>query len=247
MQPLDKKQMRFGSRAYWAVLGVALAFPTLLTWAYFVLLADTPPLVQQAVYGAGKCLQFALPVLWVWLVLRTKSRWAWGSGKSAWIGIAFGAAVLAGMFLLYHVELIPAGQLQMLGDQARTKVQDLGLDSLGKYAATGLFYALAHSFLEEYYWRWFVFGQLRRRMGFAPAMAFSSLGFMAHHVVLLGTYFGFDSPFAYVFSLAVAVGGAVWAWLYESSRSLIGPWLSHMIVDAAIFVVGYDLVKDCLS
>jgi membrane protease YdiL (CAAX protease family) len=50
-----------------------------------------------------------------------------------------------------------------------------------------------------------------------------------------------------VFSLAVAVGGAVWAWLYDFSRSLIGPWLSHMLVDIGIFVIGYDLARDILG
>jgi membrane protease YdiL (CAAX protease family) len=69
---------------------------------------------------------------------------------------------------------------------------------------------------------------------------------MAHHVILLATYFGWSSPWTYAFSLAVAVGGAVWAWLYERSGSLVGPWLSHLVVDAAIFLVGYDLARDLL-
>ena len=71
----------------------------------------------------------------------------------------------------------------------------------------------------------------------------SSVGFMAHHVILLSVYFGWGSPLTYLFSLAVAVGGAFWAWLFAASRSLLGPWLSHMLVDAAIFLIGYDLVR----
>jgi membrane protease YdiL (CAAX protease family) len=43
-------------------------------------------------------------------------------------------------------------------------------------------------------------------------------------------------------SLGVAVGGAVWARLYDRSGSLLGPWLSHLLVDAAIFFVGYELL-----
>jgi membrane protease YdiL (CAAX protease family) len=38
------------------------------------------------------------------------------------------------------------------------------------------------------------------------------------------------------------VGGAFWAWLYHRSRSLWGPWLSHALVDATIFVIGWDLI-----
>ena len=36
--------------------------------------------------------------------------------------------------------------------------------------------------------------------------------------------------------------GVVWALLYYRSKSLWGPWLSHAIVDAGIFAIGYDLV-----
>jgi membrane protease YdiL (CAAX protease family) len=72
----------------------------------------------------------------------------------------------------------------------------------------------------------------------------SSLGFMAHHVIILAMYFGWASWATCLFSLAIAIGGAVWAWLYERSESLVGPWLSHLLVDAAIFVIGYDLARE---
>ena len=35
--------------------------------------------------------------------------------------------------------------------------------------------------------------------------------------------------------------------LYDRSKSLYGPWLSHALVDAAIFVVGYQMVKGHLA
>ena len=74
----------------------------------------------------------------------------------------------------------------------------------------------------------------------------SSLGFMAHHVILLATFLGWDSPLAYLFALAVAIGGAVWAWIYSWSGALLGIWLSHMLIDAAVFLIGYDLVRGIL-
>ena len=41
--------------------------------------------------------------------------------------------------------------------------------------------------------------------------------------------------------------GAGWAWLYDQSRSLLGPWGSHCLVDAAIFGIGYDIVREVLQ
>lgn len=128
----------------------------------------------------------------------------------------------------------------------RSKLQGLGVDRLWKFIALGSFYAVFHSLLEEYYWRWFVFQRLQRLGTLTLAIVISSLAFMAHHVILLAVYFGWSSPWTYFFSLGVAVGGAVWAWLYARSGTLYGPWLSHLLVDAGIFVIGYDLAKDLL-
>ena len=105
------------------------------------------------------------------------------------------------------------------------------------------FIVLTHSLLEEYYWRWFVFGRLRKFLSFGRAAAASGLAFMAHHVVILGVYLpGHFWSGVVPFSLAIAVGGAVWAWLYQRADSVYPPWLSHAIVDGALFVIGWDLL-----
>lgn len=121
------------------------------------------------------------------------------------------------------------------------------MDRLWKFIALGAFYAVFHSLLEEYYWRWFVFQRLQRLWALTPAIGLSSIAFMAHHVILMAVFFGWSSPWTYFFSLSVAVGGAVWAWLYARSGSIYAPWLSHLLVDAAIFSIGYDLAKDLLG
>jgi membrane protease YdiL (CAAX protease family) len=122
---------------------------------------------------------------------------------------------------------------------------DLGSPTV--FIAVGVFYSLIHSLLEEYYWRWFVFGQLRELTRLVPAIVISSLGFMAHHVLVIGTYFGFFSPATWLFSLCVAIGGGVWAWLYNRTGSLLGPWVSHLFVDATIFLVGYEIAGPLLK
>jgi membrane protease YdiL (CAAX protease family) len=148
------------------------------------------------------------------------------------------------MVALYHAGLKPLGVLKEPAGEVRQKVLGLGIDGVGKYVAMAMFYALAHSLLEEYYWRWFVFGQLRERMAVGWAILVSSVSFMAHHVLVLSLYFGWLSAATVLFSLAVAVGGAFWAWLYQRCGSLYPPWLSHALVDLAIFVVGFDMVRE---
>jgi membrane protease YdiL (CAAX protease family) len=219
-----------------------LLYPAAFTWAYFVLLSAAPTSIQQAVYAAGKALQFAFPLAWAILAQRRRLRLARPNAAGLAAGLAFGAAVFAAMLLLYFDWLKPGGTLETVAQGARQKVAGFGIDTKGAFLALAVFYSAVHSLLEEYYWRWFAFGELARWIEWKRAVAVSSLAFAAHHVVVLGAYFGPWSWTTWILSLAVAVGGAFWAWLYRKSGSLYGPWLSHLVIDAAIFTIGYDLV-----
>lgn len=224
----------------WLAVVFALLLPTAVTLAYFVLAADFSPTVQQATYGIAKTFQFLFPIAYVVFFQRRRPQLQWNS-QGVGIGLLFGLIVGASMFALYHFGLKSTAIFASAADQMREKVADLDIASPVVFIAVGVFYSLVHSLLEEYYWRWFVFGELRKLTGLTAAIVFSSLGFMAHHVLVIGTYFGFLSPLTWLFSVCVAVGGAVWAWLYDRSGSLIGPWLSHLLVDATIFLVGYQI------
>jgi membrane protease YdiL (CAAX protease family) len=158
------------------------------------------------------------------------------------LGLAFGLAVAAVMLVVFHNWLKSTAFFAAAEGQMREKIAGFQLGQPWKFVALGVFYSLFHSLLEEYYWRWFVFGQLRTMVPLWAAVSISSLGFMAHHVIVLASYFGLASPVTWVFSLGIAVGGAFWAWLYYRSGSLLGPWLSHLLVDAAIFAAGFEIV-----
>jgi membrane protease YdiL (CAAX protease family) len=224
---------------------VALFFPSVVTLVYFVILASWPAAVEQTAAAIGKGIQFTLPLFWVLAVQRSRLRFNRPDRAGLIEGGLFGLLVLVTMMVLYHACLKPVGYLGPQSPAAAAildKVQGFGLDSIWKYIALGTFYSLIHSGLEEYYWRWFVFGQLRRLIPVKWAILVSSIGFMLHHILLLATYFGLFAPATWLFSAAVAIGGAYWAWLYQRTDSLWGPWLSHLLIDAAIFIVGYDLV-----
>ena len=229
-----------------------VAIPTLVTWLYFVALRNCPAAVQQTAYGVGKTAQFAFPLVWL-LAGRLQFVTATAGGREASVrrgvieGLAFGGLVTAAIMLGYHFWLEPAGLLAPAGKAVAEKVTRFGVAGPAGFALMAMFYVLVHSFLEEYYWRWFIFRLMRQLMPPAAAIVLSSLAFTLHHVIVLGAYFGWRSPATAVFSLAVAVAGAVWAWMYHRSGSLLGPWLSHALADAAIFAVGYGLVRGALG
>ncbi|MDA1049737.1 MAG: CPBP family glutamic-type intramembrane protease [Planctomycetota bacterium] len=236
--------MAISSRANLAAIVFAIVFPSIVTLAYFVVVTGQPVWLQQSTAVIGKVIQFGFPAVWVCVVLREKVGCPCPTRRGIGAGFGFGLLIAAAMLALAFLWLKPIGFFDGPSEAIRAKIQDLGLNTVAKYAAAGLFYSLCHSLMEEYYWRWFVFRRLRDFVRPTTAIAISSLGFMAHHVIVLAVYFGWASPATYLFSAAVAIGGAVWAWIYQRSDSLYGPWLSHLLVDAAIFTIGYDLARD---
>lgn len=236
----------------WWSLAFALAFPTLVTWVYFVALADSSPALQKSAYAIGKVIQFGLPIVWVlWIRRETAPAEHPSLYAQLWglvLGGAFGLLILGAILGIYYGVLEPAGFFgDAIKNEIKGKLHGFGIAHTFQYLVLALFYCVVHSLLEEYYWRWFVFRALRQRLSLAPAAIISGLGFMAHHVLVLGKYFGWDSPATYLFSLGVAIGGGIWACLYDRTKSLLGPWLSHALVDAAIFIIGYHLVRDLLK
>jgi membrane protease YdiL (CAAX protease family) len=211
-----------------------------------VYLAGQPSSTQQIVFTAGKSLQFAFPLVWVYWFHRHRLTLARPARNWLIVGVVFGLVIAAAMLALYFLVLAPGGWLAGADQAVRDKLTHMGLNTLPMFLGAAIFYSIIHSLLEEYYWRWFVFGELRELVSVGAAVIISSLGFTAHHVILLGIYLGWQSPLTYLFAAAIAIGGAVWAWIYHRSGTLYANWAAHLLVDAAIFVIGYDLARAIL-
>lgn len=232
-----------------AAVVFATVLPTAVTAVYFVGLSGSATWVQQTAWALGKLVQFGFPAFWVLAVQRERLHFGRAWSGRAWIrgmgaGAVSGVLIFIGMLAAYHLWLGPTGAFDGPTMAMRAKLVGMGLNSPSKYIAFAMFLSLAHSGLEEYYFRWFVFGQMRCLLSSGPAIVLSSAAFAAHHVLVLAVYFGWMSPLLWLCVAGVAIGGAIWAWLYEQTGSLLGPWLSHLLADAAILLVGYELLMN---
>ncbi len=226
------------------LVAVAIVWPSVVTWLYFVVFAGQS--WMATVYGIGKLTQFSLPIVYCWLA-GERPRWRELFSTALLLpALAFGVLVVIGIGAVYPYLSAQEGLVERIRAQAIPRLTALGLDSHAGYFALVVFYSLVHSLLEEYYWRWFVYGQLRSRLPIVVALPLASAAFGAHHVIVLWVYFQATGPTVF-FSLCVMVGGAVWCWLYERSRSLLGIWLSHLLVDAGILVAGWFWIAPHLS
>ena len=174
-------------------LGFAWIFPTLVTFAYFVWMHGWPAKFQLATYSVGKVLQFVFPALYVLIILQQGITLSKSTASGIWLGLGFGVLVMGLMLGLFYWWLKPAGFFEQPTEKIYDKVAGWGFSAAWQFFLLGLFYALAHSFLEEYYWRWFVFDHLSGKMSLSAAVVLSSIGFMAHHIILLATFFGWTS------------------------------------------------------
>jgi len=226
----------------WLALTAAMVWPTALVLIYWVALSRgqvEPNRLQQLAYALGKVVQFGFPLVVVWWLGEGWDVSPSRLGSGVWLGLASGGLAAAGMLGGYYVPVTRTDLLAQAPGRVHAMLVEFGIHSFLPYLFLSIFYVAFHSLLEEYYWRWFVFGQLRRLVSPTTAIVVSSLAFMAHHVVLLNSFMpGRFWLGVLPASLAIAFAGAFWAWLYQRSGSLLGPWLSHLLGDAAIFTIG---------
>ena len=183
-----------------------MGFPSLLTWVYFVLLADRPAAVQQGAYAVGKIVQFAFPLVWVLLVSRRRLQWHLPNGAGMNWGVSFGLLVAAAMVGLYYG--CAASSRFYVGGGPDGSGEDPGTGPGGhpEIRRGGGFYALCHSLLGGVLLAAGPFSaSCVSTCGKARAIVISSAAFMAHHVILLATYFGWTSPDVRPF-LCVGIG-----------------------------------------
>jgi uncharacterized protein len=215
-----------------------MVVPCLSSLFYFVWFSDEP--LARVVYGATKLFTLVWPViatLWIlgatWPRLRLTDR---RHLRAIPAGLLTGGAIVALMFALM---LTPLGDVVRGSSGAiRSKAEALGI--LEHYWLFAIFLSLIHSLIEEYYWRWFVFGRLAEAVPVAAAHGLAGVAFAAHHVVVATQFF----PLGWGVALgaSVGLGGIIWSVLYRRQGTLAGAWVSHIIVDLGIMAVGHHLL-----
>jgi hypothetical protein len=221
-------------QALWA-LGFLLPAPSLGTAAAMFWWPGQP--VGVFLFAVAKIWTVLLPWWWLRFVDRQRSSWSqarrggWGAGVVS--GLLIALVVWAAYAVASRVGVLDAA---MVAERAART----GLDHRGLYLAGALYWITLNSLLEEYVWRWFVFRQFEAIVGPRWAVLAAALAFTTHHVVALAGQF--DTGLAIVGSVGVFTGGVTWSWLYRRYGSIWPGYVSHALVDVAVFVIGYRLI-----
>lgn len=190
----------------------------------------------KAAYFLSKVWILALPIVWTLWVDR--QRLSLSPARKGGFGVASGlglviAVSIAGGFWLFGDRIIDATVV-------RNAAIANGIGSLPIYLAFVAYLTFVNSLLEEFVWRWFVFRKCETLVGGGAAVICSALFFTIHHVFALKAQMDWTPTL--LGSAGVFIGGAVWSWCYLRFRSVWPGYVSHLIVDAAVFVVGWYLI-----
>ena len=104
-----------------------------------------------------------------------------------------------------------------------------------------LYISFANSFLEEFFFRGFVFTNLKQHSGRRLAYIFSAAAFSLYHVAMM---IGWFSPALFLLVMAgLVVGGMIFNWLNEKLDTIYCSWLTHMFANFAINTIGFMLLQ----
>ena len=102
-----------------------------------------------------------------------------------------------------------------------------------------LYISFVNSLLEEFFFRGFLFSNLKENRGFA--YCFSALVFSLYHTAMMIGWFP-----VLITGLVLAglfVGGLIFNWLNERNDCIYVSWLTHMFANFAINTIGFILLN----
>jgi membrane protease YdiL (CAAX protease family) len=221
--------MRVSDRSAVVALLLTIPVPSLAVLAGMVWWPGTA--LGQAMFAGGKAWILMLPLVWHLLIDRERPSWSPMRRGALGLGVLSGLVIavgIAGTFLLCRDRIAI--------EPFRAPLERAGITSLPIFIALALYTSFINALLEEYVWRWFVAGRAARVMPHAAAVVVAALAFAAHHLIAVSQYL--PLPLALLATLGVAIGGGWWSWMYLRFGSVWPGYVSHVLVDLAIFAIG---------
>jgi membrane protease YdiL (CAAX protease family) len=222
----------------WLAVLPAMLVPFLASLFYFVLFSEYR--FARLIYAGTKVFTLVWPLIAMRIILGDRlpaldlrdPRHHRAIPSGALLGVVI-------VLLMFGLMQTPLGvMVNASAASILKKTRELGV--LEYFWLFALFLSVVHSLIEEYFWRWFVFGRLTEVVPLASAHLLAGAAFAAHHVVVATQFF----PLRWGILLGglVGVGGVLWSVLYSRQGTLAGAWISHLIVDMGVMGIGYKLL-----
>lgn len=133
-------------------------------------------------------------------------------------------------FAAYAVLVTYAVSLEALGVDLEADVPTETYDNVAPVVALALLSLIAAPFVEEVFFRGFIFGGFKRPLGAGVSILLSGLIFGAFHLA---------NPDGLLVFVPISLIGMLFAWGYFYSGSLMAPMIAHFFFNLVSFVAGF--------
>jgi uncharacterized protein len=100
----------------------------------------------------------------------------------------------------------------------------------------GVYITIGNSFLEEFFFRGYIFLNLYNNGARKLAHFYSSLLFGVYHIAIFKTWF--TLPITLLALLGLVIVSFLFNWMNTKSQNFINSWIAHALADAAIILIG---------
>lgn len=121
-------------------------------------------------------------------------------------------------------------------DDILNQITTGSLITKSNFPIVALYITFGNSFLEEVFFRGFIFLQLYKNGYTKLAYIFSSGLFAVYHVAIFKTWF--NPIIILVALLGLFIGGLIFNYIDTKSKSIINSWLVHICADIPIMIIG---------
>jgi membrane protease YdiL (CAAX protease family) len=154
--------------------------------------------------------------------------------KQSKIGGILGAGVMIIILVAYFV-LKQYIDLDLIADEL---TQNSKVNAFN-FPAIALYIIIGNSFLEEYFFRGFIFLSLYNKGYTKLAYIFSSLLFAVYHVAIFKTWF--NPVIIGIALLGLFAGGIIFNYIDTKINSIANSWVVHIFADLAIILIGIKM------
>jgi membrane protease YdiL (CAAX protease family) len=104
-----------------------------------------------------------------------------------------------------------------------------------------VYITFGNSFIEEYFFRGFIFLKLHESGCRKTAYVFSSLLFSLYHIMMFRDWFTLP---IFLLSVAGLAGvGFLFDYMNIKYKSIYNSWISHILADSAIMFIGFKMFE----
>lgn len=155
-------------------------------------------------------------------------------------GFAAALGLGAGLYVLILGAYFAVRNLFDFSAIAGNLTQNAGVTK-DNFLFVSLYISFANSLLEEFFFRGFLFLNLKKLSSRRFAYGFSACAFALYHVAMMTGWFTW-----WLWLLVMAgliVGGMIFNWLNEKLSCIYVSWLVHMFANFAINTIGFMLLN----